>query len=233
MKIKEIAFAALLATTAGAAQAEGQWGGAYIGANAGLSTFQTETADYWCWWACDAPGNVKQGTTYGVNLGYNLHLDDTFVIGLEVDQNGGQTANEGISMSNGNDGVVWNNKLDSEQTLRLRAGLALDKTLIFVTGGLARADVEHQALELGDPANPDRAMFDGKVRGVVAGVGIEHQFMDNLSFKMEYVSTQYDKENACWARNNGCQLNPGEGDDQVHWTNNTSSIRAGVNWIFF
>jgi outer membrane immunogenic protein len=236
MKFKKLACLAFAMTAAGVVQAEGeqQWGGAYVGANAGLSSFQTETADYWCWYACDAPGNVKQGSTFGLNIGYNFQLDDNFVVGVEADHNSGQDANEGIAWSNGNDGVLWNNELDNEQTLRVRVGLAVDNTLVYVTGGLARADVTHEALEFeAGGTNLDRAMFDGTARGLVSGIGVEHQFMDNVSFRMEYVTTQYEKESACWADNAGCDLNPGEGDDQVHWTDNTSSIRAGVNWIFF
>lgn len=210
------------------------WTGFYAGANLGMSTFQTDTRDYWCWYACDAPNTVEDGVTYGIQTGYNYQVDNTFVVGVELDYQTGQDSSTTVKF-NPTDGVNWDSEWKSLMSLRLKAGLAADRTLVYVTGGIAQADAEFSAAEF-DPtpsANGlDRANKDETLSGYIYGMGVEHAFTDLISARMEYLTTSMESADACWRDDTGCNNSTGANDDFVAWNTSNSSIRLGVNMLF-
>ena len=236
----------LAATTAvvfsmGSAHAEDtglhNWGGLYGGATVGATSFKTDTADYWCWYACDAPGNSEVKLSGGLTGGYNWQLSDNFVVGIEADISTGAKSSETINYreDSGDDGVTWDSKWSSLATVRGRAGLAVDRTMVFVTGGLAIAKAKYDAQSF-YPAYPqyeDRASWDGNLTGLVVGVGVEHALTKNMSLKAEYLHVAMPKKSACW-RDDGdvCQDEGAENDDTVHWTTSADMFRVGMNWKF-
>ena len=94
------------------------WTGFYAGANVAMSTFETDTRDYWCWYACDAPNTVEDGVTYGIQTGYNYQVDDTFVVGVELDYQTGQDSSTTVKF-NQTDGVNWDSEWKSLMSLSL------------------------------------------------------------------------------------------------------------------
>jgi outer membrane immunogenic protein len=86
----------------------------------------------------------------------------------------------------GAEGLDITSEIDLLGSLRARAGYAADRTLFYVTGGLAFADAEHtwddhgvvQVLDL--PKKTVDLDF-----GWVAGVGIEHAWTDNWLVRIE------------------------------------------------
>lgn len=218
----------------GAAQAAANWTGPYVGATAGVTSFKTDTADYWCWYACDAPGNSEVDVSGGLTAGYNWQLGSNFVVGLEADISTGAKSSETVTFYSG-DGVTWASKWDWLATVRGRAGLAVDKTLVFVTGGVAVAKAEYDATYF-NPTPADRASKSGNLTGLVIGAGVEHMFTKNLTFKAEYLRVAMPKKSACWAdASTGVCYDPGnvsDNDDSVHWTSSADIFRVGVNYKF-
>lgn len=231
--------AAVFSMGAAHAQATGQhnWGGPYGGATVGATSFKTETADYWCWYACDAPGNSEVKLSGGLTGGYNWQLSNNFVVGIEADISTGAKSSETINYTNtsGQDGVTWDSKWSALATVRGRAGLAVDRTMVFVTGGLAIAKAKYDATSFypSFPQNENRASWDGNLTGLTVGAGVEHALTKNMSFKAEYLYVAMPKKSACWADPAGvCNNNGAENDESVHWTSSANIFRAGMNWKF-
>lgn len=229
-------MAAVFSMGAAHAQATGQhnWSGLYGGATVGATSFKTDTADYWCWYACDAPGNSEVKLSGGLTGGYNWQLSNNFVVGIEADISTGAKSSERITEWNGNYGSTWKSKWDSLATVRGRAGLAVDRTLVFVTGGVAVAKAKYEAADFDYGTTYDRASWNGSLTGLVVGAGVEHALTKNMSLKAEYLHVAMPKKSACWAdADTGvCYDNNGDNDDSVHWTSSADIFRVGMNWKF-
>ncbi len=208
------------------------WSGFYGGAVVGATAFKTDTADYWCWYACDAPGDSEVRANGGLTAGYNWQLSKNFVVGIEADISSGAKSSETI-MWHSDHGVNWKSEWDWLATVRARVGLAVDRTLVYVTGGVAIADAEYNAQQIYyDYTNTDRASWDGKLTGLVAGAGVEHALTENMSFKAEYLYVSMPKKDACWGNDSGCYDGEGQNDERVHWITSAHLARLGLNWKF-
>ncbi|HEY3486993.1 MAG TPA: porin family protein [Gammaproteobacteria bacterium] len=239
IKITSLALTLISVLPFSVAQADTaySWDGFYAGASFGLTNFKTDTADYWCWYACDAPGNSEQSTQVTLTGGYNWQLDDNFVLGVEVDHSSGVDSSETIYFNeDADDGVVWKSELEGIMTVRVRAGLTIDRTLLFVTGGISKADAKYDAQEFDpvtDAEDLDYAKFSGSVKGTAFGAGVEHALSDAMRLKLEYVAITNDKKDSCWFVSAGeCDNTLPQNDDSVHWVTATSTFRAGVNFNF-
>lgn len=176
--------AAVLAALPMAAQAQSavpafDWSGPYVGAHVG---YQWGEADYL---EPDNPGFAVEpsldGFAGGALAGYN-HQIDRFVLGAEVD-GGLSGANHDAGDSGGNGYSAFD--LDWNLHARLRAGVALDRTLLFVAGGLAVA-----RLDL-DDTDPGFGSDDGTHLGWTLGGGIEQAITDSLVLRLEYLYDDY------------------------------------------
>jgi outer membrane immunogenic protein len=144
-----------------------------------------------------------QGFIGGVTAGYNYQINN-FVLGVEADASyldlHGSYATPTYNGEYG--GTYWANgsaSVNSLFTLRARAGLAFDRLLVFVTGGLGVANEKfsqsigfNQTFQDGIPNtggvngyNAGSASTDA-VTGVFGG-GIEYAFNKNWSLKGEYL----------------------------------------------
>ncbi len=88
----------------------------------------------------------------------------------------------------GSEGLDISSEIDVLGSLRARLGYAIDRTLLYVTGGLAFADAEHT---WDDGSFSPGNIFDlspEKIHlnfGWVAGLGIEHAWTDNWLVRIE------------------------------------------------
>lgn len=140
------------------------WTGFYLGA---LGGFGWGTAD------TSTVGDVEaNGFDIGGYAGANYQWGD-FVIGAEADLiypfRDGDTG--GLSVEQRLNG-----------SLRGRAGIALDRFLVYGTGGLAAT-----GLELSNAAGSD----DDVLWGWTAGAGVESLLTDNITARIEYRYTDY------------------------------------------
>lgn len=115
---------------------------------------------------------------FGVKAGFDYQIDN-FVVGIVGDWTFGDQLAD-------NDDPVEATYLNMANlgTLRARAGLAQGNTLLYVTGGLAAAEMEFGALV--GPASVDSSETKWTY-GIALGGGIEHAFTDNLSVGLEYL----------------------------------------------
>lgn len=131
-------IAALIATPAAAQLFN--WTGFYYGGSAGYNQHHTKWWDDGGW---VSPGLYKQtvdGAIFGLDGGYNWQFGN-WVFGIETDY--------AYSTAKGTYNWTFNPypvHMDANWlgTTRLRAGYAFDKTLIYVTGGLAYSDSSTQ-----------------------------------------------------------------------------------------
>ena len=133
----------------------GGWGGGSSGGNFGSPT-----------------GGLVGGT-----VGYNYQIGQ-FVAGLEGDWDWADLNKNGTVFGN-----AYSNKIDSVLTARARAGVALDRALLYVTGGYAGAE---------DKVNVPTVLgsTDWRSGGAIGG-GIEYAFTNNISAKAEYIYTAF------------------------------------------
>lgn len=144
------------------------WSGAYIGLQGG-----------YVWTDLDIPGGVAEdfnGGTLGAHVGANWQ-NGSFVFGLEGDVN--YTWNENSYVLGG---VPADIGTDWTGSIRVRAGVAMDRTLIYGTGGLALARGYIET-----PIGDESETFTGWT----AGVGVEHAFTDNWTARLEYRYSDY------------------------------------------
>ncbi|WP_333900015.1 outer membrane protein [Agrobacterium pusense] len=131
------------------------WNGAYIGAHGGVVSPKVN------------PLASGRGLTGGVQAGYNFQFGSG-VVGAEL---------EGSYL--GNEARVPNGRLRERfrGAAKLKAGVALDRTLLYGTAGLTTTKFK----DGNGVTGPD----DWK-RGYLVGAGVEQSFGGGLSAKFEY-----------------------------------------------
>ena len=179
----------LPAGTGSAMESGGTWQGFYAGLNGGIGSFNGRAMD-WGDDVFDGPdGDIDLrgfAGIFGAQAGYNYQFDG-FVLGIE-----GDISWTGFSEENTfeNDAFVKAN-MDWLATVRGRMGVANDRAMAYVTGGLALAGVEHCGND--NHTSPcsidggDDIAWSGTRPGLVAGAGVEARLADNWSFKSEYL----------------------------------------------
>ena len=163
------------------------WRGFYIGANLGGAWSNNGDATY----AQNGVGVFStdlntSSVIGGGQIGYNWQSGQ-LVVGIEADiaaQNLDSSAQFGVV-----DTVSHSSKSRWLGTVRPRIGYAAGNALIYVTGGLAYANVEH-AYEENRTTVPGavRTFSDSSTRtGWTLGAGVEWAFMRNWSLGAEYL----------------------------------------------
>jgi outer membrane immunogenic protein len=156
------------------------WTGFYVGVNAGYG-WNTNDDDVVIPGVGTFEADDEGGFIGGGQVGYNYQIG-SFVLGLETDIQyadiGGDT----------NFGGILNGDDDDESwfgTVRARAGVALDRALIYATGGLAYGEVSN-----GFTSSDDVSV------GWTIGAGVEYAFTNNLTAKVEglYVNLEQDDD---------------------------------------
>jgi outer membrane immunogenic protein len=160
------------------------------------------------------------GFVGGIHAGHNWQ-SDSFVFGIEGDA-------EFADIDGDTDVFLFNDdpepigsleeQIDWLASLRLRAGFAWDRTLIYATGGLAVGGAELTFVdnELGTLVDEDKTLW-----GYTIGGGLEFALSDALSARVEYR----------WTDLGDIDGDDGEGssaeaDVQFH------AVRAGISWHF-
>jgi outer membrane immunogenic protein len=122
------------------------------------------------------------GGLAGINLQH-----DRLVFGVEADITWFDSDEK--ERLDGSEGVDITSEIDLLASLRARFGYAADRTLFYVTGGLAFADAEH-TWDDGSP-NPDAPALNSPPEtldldfGWVVGAGVEHAWTDNWLARLE------------------------------------------------
>ncbi|MBB3809731.1 outer membrane protein [Pseudochelatococcus contaminans] len=192
------------------------WTGFYVGVNAGYA-----------WNANDNNNNTFYGSssndggfTGGGQIGYNYQINQ-FVIGAEADINYADLKNKNNGWaytgfaSNSSNGIEWFG------TVRARVGFAIDRALIYATGGFA----------YGGGGNDNNFVYNGVYysqsndtrTGWTVGGGVEYAFTDNITARIEGLYVNLGKEN----RNYFVPVVNNSRKD-----NEFGVVRAGLNYKF-
>jgi outer membrane immunogenic protein len=151
------------------------------------------------------------GALIGGTVGYNYQINQ-FVVGLEGDMGW-----SGFNASNTLPGPIFMRAtMNSFATLRGRAGMTFDRTLVYATAGYAGGNVRSTVVDTTIPAGFSN---NGWRNGWVVGAGLEYALTPKISLKGEYLYTQIGNDN-----------------NSVISTSNAgyrgSIIRTGVNYRF-
>jgi outer membrane immunogenic protein len=203
------------------ASAAYDWSGFYVGAFGGASfgDYDYTLRDIII---LDSDTESADGFLAGAQFGYD-HQIGSFVVGGVADiawanHEGGldltvEDPGPPVTVVDGN----VTSELQYLGTVRLRAGFAADRLLIYAHGGYAFGETE---ITLSDGV--DTLSLDKSRDGYVVGAGLEYAFSDNISLQGEYSFIDFGNEVAI--RDAGVDLL--EEELQFH------TIKAGVNFRF-
>ncbi len=181
------------------APAPWSWTGFYVGGNVGAAWRRSSVVNdpsSLVNWLDGVTDNKKTGVIGGVQAGYNWQWA-SLVLGIEGD----------ISFASLDRSVVapnflpapfqdtFRSRLDWLATIRGRLGWAVDRWLIYGTGGVAFAELKD---ELSDPPTvlAFTAKPDSTLTGWTAGGGIEYAFTDHWTAKAEYLHVGFSDRTA-------------------------------------
>jgi outer membrane immunogenic protein len=168
------------------------WTGFYVGVNGGYGLGSGASSAF----------GTPSGGLVGGTVGYNYQVGQ-FVAGLEGDLDWAD-----LTKSGANPAGLYSTRIDTLLTTRARAGIALDRALLYVTGGYAGAETNTSIVGWGTQS-------DWRNAGVV-GAGLEYAFTNNISAKAEYLYAPF----------------AGQTIDGQKSNLNLSLIRAGLNYKF-
>lgn len=171
---------------------------------------------------CGPVDPEMSGTGYmgGFIAGYNHQFGD-FVVGIEGDY---QWGGDDLADNDEPAELTYLN-FNSMATIRGRAGMVFDNTLLYVTGGWGFIETE-----FGGEVGPINASTDSSetqwINGYVLGAGMEHAFSNNIHARLEYLYMDAPGASYRLEDSNGFG-----GDVDMHFSG-IHSIRAGVTYNF-
>jgi len=152
------------------------WTGLYMGAQGGVVRHRASFDDFDCVTViCPATlDRRKVGGTFGGLLGYNWQ-QGSFVYGVEGDMNWNGAKASLPDFRIGIETLSTSYDINWLATLRGRAGLALDATLLYITGGAAFGHVKNSVTVTTNVSQETDSFAQNQTKlGWTAGVGIEH-----------------------------------------------------------
>ncbi|WP_457940822.1 outer membrane protein [Mesorhizobium sp. 10J20-29] len=155
------------------------WSGFYAGVNIGHAGHRTGFEDPEYDWYGSTFYLNEDGFAYGIQGGYNWQ-QGAAVYGIEGDFSGLTNSASTIFSS---DNAIEND-VNWMASLRGRVGLGLDRTLVYLTGGLAVADFDRSWIETNDADDSWPDLGDTKF-GVIGGFGVEHAFSSRWTARFE------------------------------------------------
>jgi outer membrane immunogenic protein len=178
------------------------WTGFYLGLNGGYGWGSTSSKSFG-----DPTGGFIGGTA-----GYNYQMGQ-LVIGVEGDWDWAHLTHTQATLLSNN-----TMKVDSILTARARLGYAMDRTLLFITGGYAGADTKGSYF---DPVLGFSGSSSKWRNGGAIGAGLEYAFTNNITAKAEYLFLPF----------GGRSYFSGT-PYRVHSNLNVSELRVGLNYKF-
>src|SRR5215467_5349382 len=161
-------------------------GGPYVGLNVGVVRSDSNFQDTGSIDVVETGSNIvnKTGFIGGGQVGYNWQ-DQEFVYGVEADISG-LAANITTQWHDSQFNLrQTTHKIDWLSTLRVRAGLAIGRTLVYATGGLALAGVKDSASQTASDGDTVLIQKDDTRVGWTIGGGLEHMFAPNWTARIE------------------------------------------------
>jgi outer membrane immunogenic protein len=240
--------AADLPTKAPATPSVYTWGGCYVGVNIGGggagSDFNSAVGNGTHLQPADAALVSSSGTGSANDTGFlgggqtgcNWQ-SGSLVYGIEGDldyfhsqpsfSNNTNTLSDGVTPFTATQTLTT----DFLATIRPRIGIAADRNLAYLTGGVAFTRVSY-AQSYADgviPAGAGSATASKSLVGWTAGAGWEHAWTNNWTFKIEYLFASFPTTSAVGSITDGAG-----GSNPLHGSADLviQTVRAGVNYKF-
>jgi outer membrane immunogenic protein len=206
------------------------WTGFYIGANAGgqFGHSEDKTADFGYNADNQEWGYSESGFTGGGQIGFNWQWR-SLVLGPEFDLGYMNLDGRGVQPGSPGGDTRGESNSDLFTTLRGRAGIALDRWLVYATGGAIGVNYDTRVVDDrgtapagGSLVNAHRQNFDW---GYTVGGGVERMFGAHWSIKVEYLYFDLDSQGFSGVTNLG---------NRYGWRGETAGhiIRGGLNFHF-
>ena len=165
------------------------WEGSYLGVQAGYFEIDDDFRD-----PVFAAPNPTVGTATDETLGFGIFaghnwFKENVVYGLEADIM--FTDADAVGAGNPAFGVFGRAEVDWQASLRGRIGVVKEKSLYYVTGGLAilKADFD---FAFPGPLFGAGDQFSETITGFTIGGGMEFVINDTMTAKIEYRYSEYD-----------------------------------------
>jgi len=198
------------------------WSGFYIGLNVGVAGLNSTIEDRDDWFV--PQGITLEDTNFagGGQFGYNWQMG-AFVVGLEADAdylNTEDTQSDHFDI--GTNPLQHKAKLDFQGSFRARAGIAVDRALIYATAGLA---VSHGGDKFVAEEENLTAHQDDWQAGFVVGFGTEYMFNCHWSARMEGLYFHYPTSTGSFHTSDGDEF-------RFDFQNEDWNVRFGLNYKF-
>lgn len=222
-----------------------QWSGCYVGLNGGAGTvgsnFTTTVGAGTYLVAGDSAevSNDGTGSRNGANalgggqIGCNWQ-SNTIVLGIEGDfdyfkSTAAYVNNTSLLPVSGNAFAIGQSlTTDYFASVRSRIGIAADRNLAYITGGVAFTHASYTESYSDAVGGAGVATASQFLTGWVAGAGWEHAFTDHWLFRFEYLISGFPKINASGVIAGPGGTNPMSGSADLL----LQVARAGVNYKF-
>jgi outer membrane immunogenic protein len=161
------------------------WAGWYVGLQGGVASHRGDFSDLSN--RQETTSSTKIGGTGGVNFGW-LGQQGSFVYGAEADWMwvGAKAQTTFVFPGGGSTVSVQTFDPNWISTVRGKAGLALDATLVYITGGLAFGHVKNSMVRTNTTSGLDQTYAENTTRvGWTMGFGVAHQVTSNVVVKAE------------------------------------------------
>ena len=183
-------------------------------------------------------GDGVQGT---LTLGYDQQIHPGLLIGIFGDYTFGDLESE-HSVNGMSSEAIWvllgtaydrwlepahlKTKIGDSWSIGARIGLVQEKTLWYAFAGYTEADFDWDFAAYFDGEHFAGGSGSKTLNGYFLGLGVEHQLFQNVSLKLEYRYTDYDKVTfgSYYEEEDYGHASKFRADPDVH------SIRLGVNW---
>jgi len=149
------------------------WTGFYIGGDVGGAWGRERDTLH----IIEADSFPVSGAIGGAHIGYNWQMNQ-IVFGAEADVDASNVTGKAVAVGFP-PGSSLSLKNNWRASLRLRAGYAIDTTLLYVTGGAAFAGVKSNLVVDVDPS------WSHTLGGWTIGAGVEHAFTANWIGRVE------------------------------------------------
>ncbi len=158
------------------------WAGPYVGVQVGYGRVTDA-------WTSNGLATLRpDGFLGGIHSGYNWDVAG-FLVGVEGDVEYGKARSTAILSAS-----TYKSTMGAHSSARLRAGYAIDRALVYVTGGLAGAPQEQSLASPGVVT-----LTAGRRIGWTAGAGVEYALNPHWSARAEYRYSDFGAKAAAWS----------------------------------
>lgn len=131
----------------------------------------------------------RDGTDWAAHIGYDVQLGRSILVGAVAEYGRSTIVDSVTAFSTTPAFYTFSRRLRDNASLRAKLGLALGRTAVYTTGGLAYGKVRH-SFSTSNAANTfTQSGADDRAYGYRVGGGIEQRTSDNFSIGLQYLYT--------------------------------------------